>query len=36
MVFSSEFFFYGFMPVFFSLYYLCGDRWKNRSFSPPA
>src|SRR6202034_2797104 len=29
MVFSSEFFLYGFMPVFFSLYYLCGDRWKN-------
>src|SRR5580698_5072503 len=29
MVFSSAFFIYGFMPVFFSLYYLCGDRWKN-------
>ena len=31
MAFSSEFFLYGFMPVFFSLYYLCGDRWKNRT-----
>src|ERR1700733_13835981 len=30
MVFSSAFFIYGFMPVFFSLYYLCGDRWKNQ------
>jgi alginate O-acetyltransferase complex protein AlgI len=30
MVFSSEFFLYGFMPVFFSLYYLRGDRWKNQ------
>jgi alginate O-acetyltransferase complex protein AlgI len=29
MVFSSEFFLYGFMPVFFSIYYLCGHRWKN-------
>ena len=29
MVFSSEFFLYGFMPIFFSLYYLCGDRRKN-------
>jgi alginate O-acetyltransferase complex protein AlgI len=29
MVFSSEFFIYGFMPVFFSLYYFCGERWKN-------
>jgi alginate O-acetyltransferase complex protein AlgI len=30
MVFSSEFFLYGFMPIFFALYYLCGDRWKNQ------
>jgi len=29
MVFSSEFFLYGFMPVFFSVYYLSGSRWKN-------
>jgi alginate O-acetyltransferase complex protein AlgI len=30
MVFSSQLFIYGFMPVFFSLYYLVGDRYKNR------
>jgi alginate O-acetyltransferase complex protein AlgI len=29
MVFSSELFIYGFMPVFFSLYYLIADQRKN-------
>src|SRR5580658_1420004 len=29
MVFSSELFLYGFMPIFFSLYYLISDRYKN-------
>src|SRR5580693_6553614 len=29
MVFSSELFLYGFMPIFFSLYYLIADRRKN-------
>jgi alginate O-acetyltransferase complex protein AlgI len=29
MVFSSQLFLYGFMPVFFSLYYLLGERWRN-------
>src|ERR1700681_4260321 len=29
MVFSSELFLYGFMPIFFSLYYLIDDRRKN-------
>src|ERR1700722_1282098 len=29
MVFSSELFLYGFMPIFFSLYYLVADRRKN-------
>jgi alginate O-acetyltransferase complex protein AlgI len=29
MVFSSELFIYGFMPIFFALYYLIGDRYKN-------
>src|ERR1700733_12848437 len=29
MVFSSELFLYGFIPVFFCLYYLAGQRWKN-------
>ena len=29
MVFSSELFLYGFMPIFFSLYYLIADRHKN-------
>jgi alginate O-acetyltransferase complex protein AlgI len=29
MVFSSELFIYGFMPIFFSLYYLIADRRKN-------
>jgi len=29
MVFSSELFLYGFMPIFFSLYYLTADRRKN-------
>jgi len=29
MVFSSELFLYGFMPLFFSLYYLIDDRRKN-------
>ena len=29
MVFSSQLFLYGFMPVFFGLYYLLPDRYKN-------
>src|SRR3984957_19617777 len=29
MVFSSQLFLYGFMPIFFSLYYLIDDRRKN-------
>ena len=29
MVFSSELFLYGFMPIFFSLYFLIADRRKN-------
>ena len=29
MVFSSELFIYGFMPIFFSLYYLIANRHKN-------
>jgi alginate O-acetyltransferase complex protein AlgI len=29
MVFSSELFIYGFMPIFFALYYLISDRRKN-------
>src|ERR1700693_430789 len=29
MVFSSQLFLYGFMPIFFSLYYLIADRRKN-------
>ena len=30
MVFSSELFICGFMPIFFALYYLISDRHKNR------
>ena len=29
MVFSSQLFLYGFMPIFFSLYYLIADQRKN-------
>ena len=29
MVFSSQLFLYGFMPIFFSLYYLIADRRRN-------
>ena len=29
MVFSSQLFLYGFMPVFFSLYYLLAEQWRN-------
>jgi alginate O-acetyltransferase complex protein AlgI len=29
MVFSSELFIYGFMPIFFSLYFLTSDRYRN-------
>jgi alginate O-acetyltransferase complex protein AlgI len=29
MVFSSDLFLYGFLPIFFSLYYLIADRRKN-------
>jgi alginate O-acetyltransferase complex protein AlgI len=29
MAFSSPLFLYGFMPVFFALYYLLPDRYKN-------
>lgn len=29
MVFSSQIFLYGFMPIFFSLYYLVSDRYRN-------
>jgi alginate O-acetyltransferase complex protein AlgI len=29
MVFSSQLFIYGFVPIFFSLYYLTADRYKN-------
>jgi alginate O-acetyltransferase complex protein AlgI len=29
MVFSSQLFLFGFLPLFFSLYFLVGERWKN-------
>jgi alginate O-acetyltransferase complex protein AlgI len=29
MVFSSQFFLYGFIPAFFCLYYIIGLRWRN-------
>jgi alginate O-acetyltransferase complex protein AlgI len=29
MVFSSQLFLYGFAPIFFSLYFLSSERWKN-------
>jgi hypothetical protein len=29
MVYSSQLFIYGFMPLFFLFYFLVTDRWKN-------